>query len=115
MGVQGLTTLIKRYAPDSMNTVSFGSCRGSVISVDTSILLYKFRYAAQKGRLAANTSYASRRAALQSEMCYASISMGTKFFFLAYISIPIHITRISAEITINVIPPPLYPRSSSLE
>jgi len=44
MGIQGLTTLIKKYAPNSITKVSLESFRGRTIAIDTSILLYKFRY-----------------------------------------------------------------------
>lgn len=44
MGVRGLTTLIKNYAPDSITVYNFNFFKKAVIAVDTSILLYKFRY-----------------------------------------------------------------------
>jgi len=44
MGIRGLTSLIKKYAPEAMTSHSFNYFKGSVIAIDTSILLYKFRY-----------------------------------------------------------------------
>lgn len=44
MGIRGLTSLIKKYAPDAITTKSFTYFKGCIVAVDTSILLYKFRY-----------------------------------------------------------------------
>lgn len=44
MGIRGLTSLIKKYAPDSMSIHPFNYFKGSIVAIDTSILLYKFRY-----------------------------------------------------------------------
>lgn len=44
MGVRGLSSLIEKYSPDALNSQSFKYFKGSTIAVDTSILLYKFRY-----------------------------------------------------------------------
>lgn len=44
MGIRGLTSLIKKYAPEAVSSHSFNYFKGSVIAIDTSILLYKFRY-----------------------------------------------------------------------
>lgn len=42
MGIRGLTSLISKKCPGQLRP--FGDYRGAVIAVDTSILLYKFRY-----------------------------------------------------------------------
>lgn len=44
MGIRGLTSLIKKYAPEAITSHSFNYFKGSIIAIDTSILLYKFRY-----------------------------------------------------------------------
>ncbi len=44
MGIRGLTSLIKKYVPESMSIHPFSYFKGSIIAIDTSILLYKFRY-----------------------------------------------------------------------
>ena len=44
MGIRGLTTLIKKHAPNAINVYRFNCFKNAVIAVDTSILLYKFRY-----------------------------------------------------------------------
>jgi flap endonuclease-1 len=44
MGIRGLTSLIRKYVPDAITTRSLSYFKGSVIAIDTSILLYKFRY-----------------------------------------------------------------------
>ena len=44
MGIRGLTTLIKKHAPNAITIYNFNFFKNAVIAVDTSILLYKFRY-----------------------------------------------------------------------
>lgn len=44
MGIRGLTSLIKKHVPDALQVRSLNYFSGSQIAVDTSILLYKFRY-----------------------------------------------------------------------
>jgi flap endonuclease-1 len=44
MGIKGLKALIKRYAPDAMVSIDAKSLKGKKIAIDSSILLYKFRY-----------------------------------------------------------------------
>ena len=44
MGIRGLTALINLYAPNSVSIHHFRYFKGSKIAIDTSILLYKFRY-----------------------------------------------------------------------
>lgn len=44
MGIRGLSSLIKKYAPNSMKTQSFTYFKNCIVAIDTSILLYKFRY-----------------------------------------------------------------------
>ena len=44
MGIRGLTSLIKKYAPNSMKSRSFTYFKNCIVAIDTSILLYKFRY-----------------------------------------------------------------------
>lgn len=44
MGIRGLTSLIKKHVPDALQVRSLNYFSGSRVAVDTSILLYKFRY-----------------------------------------------------------------------
>jgi len=44
MGIKGLKAIIKKHAPESFTEVTLASLRGSRICIDSSILLYKFRY-----------------------------------------------------------------------
>lgn len=44
MGIRGLTSLIKKNVPEALNGRTFQYFNGSRIAIDTSILLYKFRY-----------------------------------------------------------------------
>lgn len=44
MGIRGLTSLIKKYSPESISVYNFDFYKNSTIAVDTSILLYKFMY-----------------------------------------------------------------------
>ena len=44
MGIKGLTTLIKKYVPESIKEHPYEYFKGSIIAIDTSILLYKFHY-----------------------------------------------------------------------
>lgn len=48
MGIRGLTSLIKKHVPDALQNYNLQYFNGSRIAIDTSILLYKFRYT-QKG------------------------------------------------------------------
>lgn len=49
MGIRGLMTLIKRKAPGSISYDSYESFRGKKIAVDSSILLYKYKFFCIKG------------------------------------------------------------------
>ncbi len=44
MGIKGLKKLIKKYAPDAIVPFDLSELKGKKIAVDSSILLYKFRY-----------------------------------------------------------------------
>ena len=44
MGIRGLTSLIKKYVPEAIQNYNLEYFNGSSIAIDTSILLYKFRY-----------------------------------------------------------------------
>lgn len=44
MGIRGLTSLIKKYVPNAIKMRPINYFKGSTIAIDTSILLYKFRY-----------------------------------------------------------------------
>lgn len=44
MGIKGLTSLIKKNVPDALQNYNLRYFNGSSIAIDTSILLYKFRY-----------------------------------------------------------------------
>lgn len=48
MGIRGLTSLIKKYIPEAITVNSLKYYQGSTIAIDTSILLYKFRYSNSK-------------------------------------------------------------------
>jgi flap endonuclease-1 len=48
MGIRGLTTLIKKHSPKSITVYKFNFFKNAVIAIDTSILLYKFRYLSHK-------------------------------------------------------------------
>mgnify|MGYP001240920423 CR=1 FL=1 len=48
MGIRGLNTIIKRFSPDAITTHPIEYYRDSSIAIDTSILLYKFRYASKQ-------------------------------------------------------------------
>lgn len=49
MGIRGLMTLIKRKAPGAISYDSYESFRGKKIAVDSSILLYKYKFFCIKG------------------------------------------------------------------
>jgi flap endonuclease-1 len=44
MGIKGLKTILKKNAPGSFSEINISSLKGSTICIDSSILLYKFRY-----------------------------------------------------------------------
>jgi flap endonuclease-1 len=44
MGIRGLTTLINKYTPEAITHHYLNYFNGSTVAIDTSILLYKFRY-----------------------------------------------------------------------
>ena len=44
MGIKGLKKIIQKNAPSSINEINIKSLRGSTICIDSSILLYKYRY-----------------------------------------------------------------------
>ena len=47
MGIRGLNNMIKKYAPESIMTTNIKKYSGSVVAIDCSILLYKFKYASK--------------------------------------------------------------------
>ena len=47
MGIRGLNNLIKKYAPDAISEKEINLYKGSIVAVDCSILLYKFKYASR--------------------------------------------------------------------
>lgn len=47
MGIRGLNTVIKKWAPDAVQTFDISKYRNSKIAIDCSILLYKFKYASR--------------------------------------------------------------------
>jgi len=47
MGIRGLNNMIKKYAPESIMTTTIKKYSGSVVAIDCSILLYKFKYASK--------------------------------------------------------------------
>jgi len=44
MGIKGLKKIIKKNAPGSISEINIKSLKGSTICIDSSILLYKYRY-----------------------------------------------------------------------
>jgi len=44
MGIKNLKALLKKHAPGSITSINLESLRGSKICIDSSILLYKYRY-----------------------------------------------------------------------
>lgn len=51
MGIKGLKNIIKKYAINSLREINIKDLNGSTIAVDSSILLYKFRYLYQNNFL----------------------------------------------------------------
>lgn len=47
MGIRGLNTIIKKYSPDSIREISIKDVSNSIVAIDCSILLYKFKYASK--------------------------------------------------------------------
>ena len=47
MGIRGLNTIIKKYSPDSIKDISIKDISNSIVAIDCSILLYKFKYASK--------------------------------------------------------------------
>ena len=47
MGIRGLNTVIKKYAPDAIKNFDISKYKNSKIAIDCSILLYKFKYASR--------------------------------------------------------------------
>lgn len=47
MGIRGLNTIIKKYAPDAVQTFDISKYKNSRVAIDCSILLYKFKYASK--------------------------------------------------------------------
>ena len=41
MGIKGLTSLIKKQSPNSIETISLYTLSGKKVAIDTSIFLYK--------------------------------------------------------------------------
>lgn len=46
MGIKGLTSLLKKYAPNTTMSRCINYYKNSVIAIDVSILIYKFKYSA---------------------------------------------------------------------
>ena len=44
MGIKGIKSLIKKHAPEAITEISLSYLRGKTVCIDSSILLYKFRY-----------------------------------------------------------------------
>ena len=44
MGIKGLKQFIKKHAPSAITTVHVNTLKGSTICIDSSILMYRFRY-----------------------------------------------------------------------
>lgn len=44
MGIKSLSTILNNYAKNSIKNVTLDSFRGKIISIDTSIFLYKYLY-----------------------------------------------------------------------
>jgi flap endonuclease-1 len=44
MGIRGLKQLLKKNVPEAFTDVSLSCLKGSVLAIDSSILLYKYRY-----------------------------------------------------------------------
>jgi flap endonuclease-1 len=44
MGIKGLKALIRKYAPESIQPFNINTLNGKTVAVDSSILLYKYRY-----------------------------------------------------------------------
>ena len=47
MGIRGLNTLIKKMSPDSVVQKNILNYKNSIVAIDCSILIYKFRYASK--------------------------------------------------------------------
>jgi flap endonuclease-1 len=47
MGIRGLNNIIKKHAPESIIITNIKKYSGSVVAIDCSILLYKFKYASK--------------------------------------------------------------------
>lgn len=47
MGIRGLNTLIKKMSPDSVVQKNISNYKNSIVAIDCSILIYKFRYASK--------------------------------------------------------------------
>ena len=47
MGIRGLNTMIKKYSPDCTTYNKIEKYSNSIVAIDCSILLYKFRYASK--------------------------------------------------------------------
>jgi len=47
MGIRGLNTMIKKLSPDSVTLNDISKYRNSIVAIDCSILLYKFKYASK--------------------------------------------------------------------
>ena len=47
MGIRGLNTVIKKYAPNAIGNFDISKYKNSKVAIDCSILLYKFKYASR--------------------------------------------------------------------
>lgn len=47
MGIRGLNSIIKKYSPESIKDISIKEVSNSIVAIDCSILLYKFKYASK--------------------------------------------------------------------
>jgi flap endonuclease-1 len=68
MGIRGLTSLLKKYVPESMTVYSFSYFKNSTIAIDTSILLYKFRYLSDSNKYSHISGFLNK--------CFRYISFG---------------------------------------
>lgn len=47
MGIRGLNNILKKYSPESVTENDISKYKNSIVAIDCSILIYKFRYASK--------------------------------------------------------------------
>ena len=47
MGIRGLNTMLKKVSPESTRDFNISEIKNSIVAIDCSILLYKFKYASK--------------------------------------------------------------------